>query len=140
MLMLPRGKWFMSAKPWQQWLERAASNLARAKLGKLSKAILYEDLCFDAQQCCEKALKGLLIYLGLTFPRTHSIGHLLALLEQSGKLDIPGEIKDAAILTDYAVTTRYPGDWEPVDAVEYQQAVELSGKVYEWVNWIIEQA
>jgi len=99
-----------------------------------------EDLCFDAQQCCEKALKGLLIYLGLTFPRTHSIGHLLALLEQSGKLDIPGEIKDAAILTDYAVTTRYPGDWEPVDAVEYQQAVELSGKVYEWVNWIIEQA
>jgi len=43
------------------WLKRARSNLERAKLGKVSQGILYEDLCFDAQQAVEKSLKAILI-------------------------------------------------------------------------------
>jgi hypothetical protein len=40
------------------WLRRARSNLARAKQDKPDE-VLFEDLCFDAQQAVEKALKAL---------------------------------------------------------------------------------
>jgi len=45
----------------KEWLTRAKSNLARARAGKVSEEILYEDLCFDEQQAVEKALKALCI-------------------------------------------------------------------------------
>ncbi len=126
-------------KSWQVWLERARSNLARARMGRQSPDILYEDLCFDAQQAAEKALKGLLLYLNLEYPRTHSIGHLLSLLERRGKLDVPPLIREAVTLTDYAVTTRYPGDWDPVDEEEYLEAVRLAEATYNWVWQEIEK-
>jgi len=44
----------------EQWLERAKSNLDRARYGKTSRYVLYEDLCFDCQQVVEKSLKALL--------------------------------------------------------------------------------
>ena len=47
-----------------EWLKRA-----RAK--KTSDEILYEDLCFDAQQAVEKSLKALLVRLDKPFPKTH---------------------------------------------------------------------
>ena len=37
-----------------EWLQRAKSNMARAKAGRVSPEILYEDLCYDAQQAVEK--------------------------------------------------------------------------------------
>ena len=43
---------------------RAASNLARARQGRQCEEVLFEDLCFDAQQAAEKALKALLIFFG----------------------------------------------------------------------------
>ena len=41
------------------WLKRARSSLERTKIGKVSQGILYEDLCFDAQQAVEKSLKAI---------------------------------------------------------------------------------
>jgi HEPN domain-containing protein len=35
------------------WLQRAKSNMARAKAGGVSPDILYEDLCYDAQQAVD---------------------------------------------------------------------------------------
>lgn len=123
-------------RSWEVWLQRAKSNLARAKQGRQSEDILFEDLCFDAQQAAEKALKALLLYLNLDYPRTHSIGHLLSLIERRGKIPIPQEVREAVTLTDYAVTTRYPGDWDPVDEEEYQEAVRLAEATY---NWVLEE-
>jgi hypothetical protein len=31
-----------------QWLKRAKSDMARARAGRVSPEILYEDLCFDS--------------------------------------------------------------------------------------------
>lgn len=99
--------------------------------------ILYEDLCFDAQQAAEKALKALMLYMNIRAPRTHSIGYLLRTIEDSGKAHIPDTLKETAVLTDYAGETRYPGDWEPVGEDEYRQAVLLADRVYEWVLSLI---
>ena len=66
------------------WLKRAKSNLQIAKAGKVFEDILYEDLCFDCEQAVEKALKALLVSIDVSFPRTHSISHLIELIEENG--------------------------------------------------------
>jgi len=119
------------------WLKRAKSNLQIAKAGKVFEDILYEDLCFDCEQAVEKALKALLVSIDVSFPRTHSIGHLIELIEQHS-ITVPDEIKDSSSLTAYAVSTRYPGDFEPVDEQEYQVTLETAEKIFNWVQKIIE--
>ncbi|MCX9026349.1 MAG: HEPN domain-containing protein [Candidatus Methanoperedens sp.] len=119
------------------WLKRAKSNLQIAKAGKVFEDILYEDLCFDCEQAVEKALKALLVSSDVSFPRTHSISHLIELIEEQN-IKVPDEIMDSISLTAYAVSTRYPGDFEPVDEQEYQEALETAKKVFDWVRKIIE--
>jgi HEPN domain-containing protein len=119
------------------WLKRAKSNLQIAKAGKVFEDILYEDLCFDCEQAVEKALKALLVSIDVSFPRTHSIGHLIELIEEQN-IQVPDEIMDSISLTAYAVSTRYPGDFEPVDEQEYQETLETAEKVFNWVRRIIE--
>ena len=83
-----------------------------------------------------KAVKAVLVFQGIDFPRTHDIRRLLALLDPtSGK--VPEEIWEAVDLTDYAVETRYPGTTEPVTEDEYRQAVAMAEKVVQWVEEIL---
>lgn len=56
-----------------RWLKRARSNLARAKADRHLPEVLYEDLCFDARQAAEKAIKAVLVYKKIPFPKTHDI-------------------------------------------------------------------
>jgi HEPN domain-containing protein len=119
------------------WLIRAKSNLLIAKAGKVFEDILYEDLCFDCEQAVEKALKALLVSIDFSFPHTHSIGHLIELIEEHS-INVPDEIKDSISLTAYAVSTRYPGDFEPVDEQEYQETLAIAEKVFNWVRKIID--
>ena len=120
----------------REWLRRARSNLARARLGHGQPDVLLEDLCFDAQQAAEKALKALFVLKNAAVPRTHSIADLLTALTPLG-LDIPGEIQKAASLTDYAVAARYPGPSEPVLAEDFEAAVELAQAVVTWATGIV---
>jgi HEPN domain len=52
-----------------QWLGRARSKLALAKQSKPAEAF-WEDLCFDAQQAAEKAVKAVLVRHQIDFPKT----------------------------------------------------------------------
>ena len=122
----------------REWMMRAKSNLSRAKTGKISPDILYEDLCFDAQQAVEKSLKSLCIAYELVFPTTHNIGFLIELI-QKAKVIFPEELLTARLLTDYAVETRYPGDYKPVNESEYQKAVEIAEKMYDWIERRLEK-
>jgi HEPN domain-containing protein len=118
------------------WLKRARSSLERAKMGKVSPRILYEDLCFDAQQAVEKSLKAILVKLNQSFPKTHSIGILLKLIEEAG-VEIPENINQAKLLTTYAVDARYPGDYEPVSKEEYKEALKIAEDVFKWLDNIV---
>lgn len=120
----------------EEWLRRAKSNMARAKGGKVSKDILYEDLCYDAQQAVEKALKSLCILNEIVFPKTHDIAYLIELLEKNS-LEIPETIQKAKILTSYAIETRYPGDYVEVSENDYIQAIKIAEKVFKWVEKLI---
>lgn len=118
------------------WLKRARSNLIRAGQSKHEK-VFWEDLCFDAQQAVEKALKALLIYHNMPFRFVHDIAELLTVLENNG-IELPANIRKSAELTDYAVGARYPGPMEPVTEDEYKDAVDIAEKVILWVESFIE--
>lgn len=117
----------------EAWLRRAVSSLEKAKVGKISDAIFYEDLCFDCQQAVEKAFKALLIARNVAFPKTHSLNLLIAMINRQN-IQVPHEITETVILNDYAVETRYPGEYEAVTEIEYQTAVDLAIKVIQWVK------
>jgi HEPN domain-containing protein len=117
----------------RKWIKRAESSLAKSKIGVNVENILLEDLCFDAQQATEKALKGLLAFTNISIPKTHSISFLIKTLEDGG-IPIPTSIIDSVTLTSYAVETRYPGDYEKVELEEYEQAVILSESVVDFVK------
>lgn len=54
----------------REWLNRARSNLAMAR-NRVPDAYL-EDLCFEAQQAAEKAIKAVMISRDIDFPYVHS--------------------------------------------------------------------
>ena len=118
----------------REWLNRAHSNLVRAQTEL--PGVYLEDLCFDAQQAAEKALKALLLELGIRFPLTHDLNKLLELILQAG-VAIPDRIREAVVLSDYAVSTRYPGVAESPTRLEYLEAVRMANDVVSWVEEIL---
>ncbi len=120
------------------WLRRAASNLARARAGPSSAEVLYDDLCFDAQQAAEKAIKAVLVAQRTPFPKVHAIERLLGLAEDAGVV-VPAEIREAARLTRFATQARYPDVAEEATEDEYRRSVELAGSVVRWARQQIEQ-
>ena len=123
----------MSPDDPQEWLRRARSNLARARAVQTDADVLLEDLCFDAQQACEKALKALFVLRNRQVPRTHSIGDLIAELDAMG-FDVPGIVRESASLTDYAVSARYPGPAEAVVTEDLSEAIRLAVAVVSWAS------
>jgi len=97
---------------------------------------LLEDLCFNAQQAAEKALKAVCLAQGLDIPKTHSLIHLMDILEATG-CKIPKSVGDADILTQYAVQSRYPSIMEEVSRTEYKEALKLAANVVFWADTMI---
>jgi HEPN domain-containing protein len=116
----------------QAWIRRAESDLALGTVALATEGVLREDACFHAQQSAEKALKALLLHREVSFPRTHVIETLLDLLQASGS-DVPDDVNEAYFLTQYAVQTRYPGEWEPVTDEEAHEALYTASRVLSWV-------
>ena len=115
------------------WLHRARSDLALGEAALQTPGVLPEDACFHAQQCADKALKGLLSDRGIPFPRTHVLEVLLDLLK-AHSVHVPDNVDEAFALSQYAVQTRCPGDWEPVTRQEAKLALEHAAQVLAWVE------
>ena len=71
------------------------------------------------------------------FPLTHFIGRLLELVEPIG-IEIPEAVLQAAELTEYDVSARYPGELEELGQQKYEDALKKALKTFEWVKKIIE--
>ncbi len=113
------------------WIQRARSNLNRAKAQ--SPDFFLEDLCFDAQQAAEKAIKAVFIARDIEFPYIHDLARLLKLLEGAGEA-IPDAVRKADQLTRFAVTTRYPDFWGSVTEEDYHAAVVIATSVVTWAE------
>jgi HEPN domain-containing protein len=116
---------------YKMWLDRAKSSLAISKI-RTDEDIFYEDLCFQAQQAVEKSLKGLLVFYNVDPEKTHN---LVALINELSKYVVPPkEINETAILNDYAVQTRYPGDSTPIEEEEYKNVIIIAEKCVNWID------
>lgn len=116
-----------------KWIAHAESDLTLGRLGADNPAVLREQACFHAQQAAEKALKAVLISWEIEFPYTHDIKGLLKLAETNG-IVIPEDIQQAAMLTPYAVETRYPGDWMDITESDVQESLQIAEHTILWAK------
>jgi HEPN domain-containing protein len=94
----------------ESYLRKAERDLATAICMSEAGPDFADIVCFHAEQCAEKSLKGLILAHGEVPPRTHDLVVLQKTL--SGMDDRSQHLRGFCLtLTDYAVAPRYPG-WE----------------------------
>lgn len=118
-----------------EWLNRAWSSLRHSR--SVEEGVYLEELCFDAQQAAEKAVKAVLVAWRVQFPRVHDLEVLLNSAADCG-IEAPQEIWEARKLTPYAVEARYPSVARELTAEQYREAVELAERVVRWAAGLVE--
>ncbi|MCK4259288.1 MAG: HEPN domain-containing protein [Halanaerobiales bacterium] len=110
-----------------EWFHFAENDLkAVVKLSNDFNAIT----CFHCQQSAEKYIKGLLLYLQINFKKSHDLYYLMELLDY----EIPDQIFETAdYLNEYAVETRYPGDYEEITNDEATQAINYAKLIKKFI-------
>ena len=110
------------------WIRKAEGDYDNATNElKRGRRAPVDTICFHAQQTIEKYLKAILVLKGLEVPRTHDIPALLGLLPKAARP--PMTKAEQELISDYAVITRYPGDYEPIALVDARKAVTIAGRV-----------
>ncbi|HXF91318.1 MAG TPA: HEPN domain-containing protein [Nitrospiraceae bacterium] len=99
----------------RQWVEKAEHDLCNAEhtLTIRDEDCPFDTVCFHAQQCVEKYLKGWLAFKQLDVPRSHDLVVLLNLALDAGFRGAGPQ--DVQPLNRYTIEARYPGDWDPID-------------------------
>ena len=92
-----------------RWLQYSAEDLDVARVLLRSHAPASRHVCWLSQQAAEKALKAALVLEGTEFPFTHDLDALRNRLPEDWQVRTTHT--DLAELTQWAVETRYPGDW-----------------------------
>jgi len=77
-----------------------------------------------------------LILFEVDYPRTHNIQFLLEHLP-ANIMEPPAE-KKLLGLSSYAISTRYPSEFDNLTENEWKEAVSLAGKVIEWAKKLID--
>jgi len=113
----------------QRWVEKAENDLNTAirTLKPPAAKCPTDTVGFHAQPCVEKYLKGLLIWRGMDFPKTHHLVTLMALVPTNDRPDLSPD--EQLLLTRYATVTRYPGDYDAITLTEARQAVKIARRV-----------
>lgn len=92
----------------KEWLNKADEDFRVAERELAAEPPAFSAVCFHAQQAVEKAMKALLVDLGVDFPRTHDLKFLLDLIKS--KTPVFNDLKEALVnLSVSAVEVRYPG-------------------------------
>ena len=107
------------------WLNRAAEDLATARILLRSTPVGIRPILFHCQQAIEKALKAFLTWHDVPFRKTHDLARLgkQCLTIESALEPI---VTEAEVLSAYAWRFRYPGaPYEPT-LEEAQTAFSLA--------------
>jgi HEPN domain-containing protein len=82
-------------------------------------------------------LKGFLIYFGVEPEFTYNIEVLINELKKN--IDVPTYVNGTAELTNYAVLTRYPGEYQEITKEMYEKAVKMAQECIIWVENTIKE-
>jgi HEPN domain-containing protein len=117
---------------YERWREYAREDLQVAQNGLSDPSIMPRHSCFFAQQAVEKAIKSVLILLGIEFMYSHDLEYLNTLLPVDLQMDETHF--DLEGLSLWAVLSRYPGDTAVPADEDAQQAVQSAHAVMEWLE------
>ncbi len=115
----------------RRWLKYAREDLHAAQVILGDATVAYRHVCWLAQQCAEKALKSVLIYLQIEFHRIHDLDALRNLIPDGWS--VRTRFPDLAVLTEWAVEARYPGDWAEASESDARFAVRQAQGILEAV-------
>ncbi|MCJ7578424.1 MAG: HEPN domain-containing protein [candidate division Zixibacteria bacterium] len=115
------------------WIDKANKDLLTAEHELSFPNVVTESVCFHCQQAVEKYLKAYLVFLSITFAKTHEIGELITKCESKDK-EISVFKEEADKLTDYAIEIRYPDDWYEPTFNEAKEAFTIARKIKEFIQ------
>ncbi|MGH7962538.1 MAG: HEPN domain-containing protein [Candidatus Binatia bacterium] len=113
----------------QRWLRYAREDLETAETLLAQSQGLPRHMCWLAQQAAEKAIKAVLVFLEIDFPRRHDLDMLRNLIPDDWH--VRDEHPDLAELTEWAVEARYPGDWPDATEADARSAVNQARSIWE---------
>lgn len=105
-------------KQYEIFLIKAKQDLVLVEQIKNNPDIASEIKYFHLQQSVEKALKSLLSFKGVEFPKTHDLEDLIELAEER-QIKLPEYINTLTELTPYAVEFRYAVIYDSLHEPEY---------------------
>lgn len=117
-----------------EWRRFADENLLVAEQALVSGEPVWHTICFLCQSAAEKYAKAYLIANGWTLTKTHDIVVLLGLCSDYDTA-FAALITDSAVLNEYIVSGRYPGDlaYEEITRADAQEAIELARRIRDLV-------
>lgn len=111
------------------WFKKAENDMLNAENTIKMENPPCDTICFHAQQCAEKYLKGFLAFHNIDFPKTHSLEDLVELCKQVIP-EIETELENVEVLSSYGVEVRYPDEvYYDIPKEDAQEAIDLAKKV-----------
>ena len=114
-----------------RWMQYAGEDLEVAARLTAGTPPAPRHACWLAQQAAEKSLKAALVLEGADFAYTHDLDALRNNLPDGWA--VRETHPDLAELTEWAVESRYPGDWAEPTYADAVEAVSQARSVYESV-------
>jgi HEPN domain-containing protein/predicted nucleotidyltransferase len=116
----------------RQWLRYASDDLQFAQATTADQERPARYVCYLAQQSAEKALKAVLVFEQVDFPRTHNVADLLALVPDAwARVRAAG---DLSTLSSWAVQARCPDANRDATREEAAAALQQAERVWDAVS------
>ena len=115
-----------------RWLRYVEEDLITAETLLKQPHVPPRQACWHAQQAAEKALKAVLIFLQIDFPRTHDLDALQNLVPDSWHLKTA--YPDLSDLTRWVTEARYPENMREATKADASTVVEQARAVWTSVS------
>ncbi len=122
----------MNASEALRWMSYARSDLDAAYTLLEKGEFFPRQICFLAQQAGEKALKAILIFLGINFPKIHDLDRIRELIPDGWV--VKEKFPQLYDLSVWAVESRYPGHTPDVTEGEARETLQLAKSVFDSVS------
>jgi HEPN domain-containing protein len=109
----------------------ASGDLQSAKVLAQSNQGRPENVCYLAQQSCEKALKAVACATGKDIVHTHDLIALVAVLDAK---DRPEEVSGLPVLSEFALVRRYEQGIEVLTPEDLQKIVAVADELVNWAE------
>ena len=108
------------------WLRYSLEDLEAAEALAGTK-VNPRQVCFLAQQAAEKAVKAILVFCQIEFPKSHDLEALVNMIPEGWT--VKSRDLDFSTLTEWAVEARYPGDWPEATHSDAQTALAIATQI-----------